>query len=115
MSGLKSRNKGKRGERQAAKELNRLLDADTRRGRQFQGGPGSPDVVGLDGIHIEVKYDESTMGKMLYRALQQSSEDCSENNIPIVVGRRNYHNWVLAVELENIVPLARAICKILDE
>ena len=114
MSGLKSRNKGKRGERAAAKKLNKLLGTDARRGRQFSGSPDSPDVVGIDGIHVEVKRDEVTCGKSLLKALSQSSDDAGEN-IPIVITRRNRENWVVAFELDHIVPFARAICKILDE
>jgi hypothetical protein len=43
--GRMSRQKGKRGEREAAAELGQLLGVDARRGVQYQGGPESPDVV----------------------------------------------------------------------
>lgn len=54
---INSRQKGKRGEL----ELVRLLKArgyHARRGQQFRGGPGSPDVVvdERSRLHIEVKY-----------------------------------------------------------
>ena len=51
MSGRSSKQKGPRGEREAAAELGALLGVDARRGVQYQGGPGSPDVV-LDGVAI---------------------------------------------------------------
>ena len=49
---MNSRDKGKRGERMAAKKF-REHGFDTRRGVQYQGGPDSPDVVGPEGLHIE--------------------------------------------------------------
>ncbi len=57
--GRSQRDKGKRGEREAAAELGQLLGVDARRGVQYHGGPDSPDVV-LDGvaIHVEAKRTE---------------------------------------------------------
>ena len=43
--GAKSRRKGKLGELQAAAEIRRLFGVEARRGRQFHGGDGSPDIV----------------------------------------------------------------------
>jgi Holliday junction resolvase len=53
-----SRQKGKRGELEAAKYLRSLGFTSARRGVQYSGGPDSPDVVcdELPGVHIEVKY-----------------------------------------------------------
>ena len=115
MSGLKSRNKGKRGEREAAKALNEILGTDTRRGRQFSGSPDSPDVGGIDGVHIEVKRDESTAGKRLYKAMEQSIDDCGNGSVPIVITRRNYEKWLLCLQLDDIIPFVKAVSKILDE
>jgi hypothetical protein len=53
-----SREKGKAGEREAAHEISRLFNVQARRGQQFCGGPESPDVVGLPGVHVEVKRAE---------------------------------------------------------
>ena len=51
---MNSRAKGKAGEL----ELSRLLrdyGYDCRRGQQYSGASGDADVIGLPGIHIEVK------------------------------------------------------------
>ena len=56
--GKTSRDKGKRGEREVASLL-RSYGYDTHRGQQYHGGKDSPDVVGLPGIHIEVKRTEA--------------------------------------------------------
>ncbi len=78
--GLRSRNKGKRGEREAAGELQRLFNVDARRGRQFQGSDESPDVVAdIPGLHFEVKRCEDFR---LYPSLAQASDDAGEN-IPV--------------------------------
>jgi hypothetical protein len=58
--GMRSRNKGKRGEREAAAEIRRILRTDARRGRQFCGSDESPDVVAdIENVHLEVKRAES--------------------------------------------------------
>ena len=54
--GRKSREKGKRGEREFAKYC-RDHGYDCRRGQQYSG-LGGDDVVGLPNIHIEVKRTE---------------------------------------------------------
>lgn len=97
-----SRNKGKRGEREASKELARLFHVEARRGQQFQGSPDSPDVVGLPGIHVEVKRVEAFR---LYAALEQALADAGEN-IPLVLHRPNGREWVAVVRLEDLPRLA---------
>jgi len=60
--GRKSRNKGASGERELARELSRLLGIEARRGCQFHGGPGSPDVVAdIPDVHIECKRTERSL------------------------------------------------------
>ena len=54
---MNSKDKGKRGERMAAAKF-REHGFDARRGVQYSGGPDSPDVVGPEGLHIEVKFTE---------------------------------------------------------
>lgn len=116
MSGRKSRNKGKRGERQAAKSLSELLGIELRRGVQYQGSPDSPDVSGLQdhGLHCEVKYDEQTLGKTLYKAMRQSDDDCGERT-PFLYGRRNREDWLVVIRSENLIDFCRKVCSIVDE
>lgn len=51
---MNSRQKGARGERELAVLL-REYGFDSRRGQQYSGVSGDADVVGLPGIHVEVK------------------------------------------------------------
>jgi uncharacterized protein YlbG (UPF0298 family) len=71
--GKMSRNKGKRGEREAAKILGKMLNLDVSRGVQYQGGDDSPDVTGLQeiGLHPEIKRDETTISQRLQRELDK--------------------------------------------
>jgi hypothetical protein len=53
--GLRSRNKGKRGEREAAAEIRRIFRTDASRGRQFAGSDDSPDIrTAIPKVHFEV-------------------------------------------------------------
>lgn len=101
--GKASREKGKRGERELASRL-REYGYDARRGVQYQGGKDSPDVVGLPGIHIEVKRTERLD---LYGALSQSKGD-AENDKPVVIHRKNNCEWVVIQPLEDWIELFRA-------
>lgn len=105
MSGKTSREKGKRGERELAKALSRLLGVDARRGQQFSGSPESPDVVGVPGIHVECKRTEKFS---LYDSLEQSIDDAGED-IPVVMHRRNRKDWVIVARLEDLPELCARI------
>jgi Holliday junction resolvase len=105
--GSRSRRKGKSGEREAAKELSRVLGIDARRGQQFRGGPDSPDVVSsLPGLHIEVKRTEAFR---LYAALEQASSDTGPGQVPLVLHRKNRHPWVLVLRLDDLPQLIKEI------
>lgn len=97
--GRMSRNKGKRGENELANIL-KAHGYDARRGQQFSGANGDADVVGLPGVHIEVKRTESLS---LYTALEQAESDAREGEIPVVFHRRNRKRWVAIMELENFL------------
>ena len=98
-----SRNKGKRGERELAKELERILGVEARRGVQHCGGPDSPDViVEIPGIHIECKRTEHFR---LYEALEQAIEDAGDK-VPLVIHRSNRRPWVAIVRLDDLPELA---------
>jgi Holliday junction resolvase len=101
-----SRNKGKTGERELAHELTRVMGVSARRGVQFQGGPGSPDVVAdLPGIHIECKRTERFR---LYEALEQAVEDAG-HNIPVVLHRQNRQPWVAVIRLDDLPTLIQKL------
>lgn len=107
--GKSQRDKGKRGERELAKELNKLFDVECRRGQQFCGIEGD-DVVGLPGCHVEVKRVEKFQ---LYPSLEQSVEDSSPEDVPIVCTRRNGKPWVVCLELDDLPKLVRILGEVM--
>jgi len=90
-----SRNKGKTGEREFAK-LCRDHGYDCRRGQQFSGIEGE-DVVGLPGVHIEVKRVEALNVGL---AMEQSVRDC-QGKVPIVAHRKNGKSWLVTMLAED--------------
>lgn len=104
--GKASRDKGARGEREAAAELARLFGADAARGVQFQGGKDSPDVRhDIAGLHFEVKRTEKLV---LWAAIEQAASDAG-GNAPIVLHRPNGKPWVAIVRLDDLPAVAAAL------
>ena len=97
-----SREKGKRGERAVA-ALFREYGFDAKRGQQYHGGPDSPDVVGVPGLHIEVKRTERLN---LYDALAQAKRDAGED-LPVVIHRKNDCEWVVILSFADFMKLYR--------
>lgn len=95
---INSKEKGKRAEREVAALL-RSYGYEARRGVQYQGGTDSPDVVGLDGIHIEVKHVENLN---INKAMEQADRDSGEN-IPVVFHRKNRTPWLVTMHLDDFM------------
>ena len=108
--GRSQREKGKRGEREAAAELAAVLGCSARRGVQYQGGNDSPDVV-LDGvaIHVEAKRTEKLL---LWPAVEQAREDAPSTSVPIVWHRPNRRGSVVIVETARLLELAREVVRV---
>jgi len=111
MSGKRSRNKGKAGERELSKELTRLFGVQCRRGVQYNGLDGH-DVIGLPGVHIECKRTETLS---LYPAMAQAKNDAAENEVPAVFHRRNGKDWLAVIELERLPELVSQLYLIMCE
>jgi hypothetical protein len=110
--GRRSLTKGKRGEREAAAEIRRLFGTEAIRGRQFCGGPGSPDIItGLTDIHFEIKRAEKLS---LYAAIEQAANDAGEK-VPVVLHRKNNKPWLAIVPLDQLLRLALLITGIHDQ
>lgn len=89
-----AREKGKRGELEAA-ELLRSHGFEARRGQQYCGGNGDADVVckPLDPFHIEVKRRERLD---IHGAVEQARQD-GPGKIPLVLHRRDRHEWLITM------------------
>lgn len=99
--GKYSRDKGARGERELANIL-KSYGYEARRGQQFCGLNGDADVVGLPGVHIEVKRTERFK---LYDAMEQSERDAKDDEIPVVITRKNGQQWVVCIKLDDFIEM----------
>lgn len=101
--GKRSRDKGARGEREAAAEIRRLFGVEACRGAQHRGGPETPDVcTAIEGVHFEVKRREAFR---LWEAVTQAVEDAGDN-VPVVLHRANGKPWIAVVRLDDLPRLA---------
>lgn len=101
---MNSRDKGARGERELAGVLNGY-GFFCRRGQQFSGANGDPDVIGLPGIHIECKRVERLD---LYAAIDQAKRDARKRGgLPAVFHRKNNAEWLVSMPLENWMAIYR--------
>ena len=104
---MNSRDKGKRGELEAA-HLLQEYGYDARRSQQYAGINNDADVVGLPGVHIEVKRVEKLN---IDDALSQSIRDARENEIPIVMHRKNRAKWKVTMLFDDWMVLYKALEK----
>ena len=105
MGGKMSRDKGARGERELAGILRGYGYDKSRRAQQYCGSETSADVLGLPGIHTEVKRTEKIS---LYEAMDQAKRDTGNSgDYPAVFHRRNDHNWLVIMELSSWIEIYR--------
>lgn len=101
-TGKTSRDKGQRGELEVRNILREFGFSKARRGQQYCGANGDADVVGLPGIHIEVKRTERFN---LYDALAQAKADKRAGELPVVFHRKNRCEWVVVQPAEDWMQL----------
>ena len=95
---MNSKKKGKRGELEWA-AFCRAQGYDCRRTAQYCGKTGeADDVVGLPGVHIEVKRVERLV---LDEAMSQAIHDSKGDAFPIVAHRKNYAPWLVTMRAED--------------
>lgn len=99
---VNSKWKGSEGERELAGYL-RQEGYKARRGQQYSGVEGK-DVLGVPGVHIEVKRTEKLR---LSEAMSQSRSDAGEHEIPVVAHRRSREPWLVTMLFEDWVKLYR--------
>lgn len=101
---MNSKRKGKTGELEFSR-LCREQGYDCRRTAQYCGNTGdAADVVGLPGIHVEVKRVERLNVR---EAMGQAIRDARPGEIPVVAHRRDRHPWLVTMRLEDWFALYR--------
>lgn len=98
MGNINSKAKGKRGELELVEQLRHCGYANARRSVQYCGKTGdAPDLVGVDGLHIECKRTEHFMDE---KALQQAERDSKKGDLPIVCHRRSREKWKVTLRMD---------------
>lgn len=97
--GSAQRQKGKRGERMAAKAVSAALCVKARRGVQFKGGSDSADIeVEIQGVHWEVKFVER---EAVRSWMAQAQAECGAG-VPVVLHKRSREEWLVTLPLERL-------------
>lgn len=101
-SGKRSQSKGAAGERELAALL-RDYGYDIERGGSLSFGE-VPDLVGLPGVHIEVKRVERlNVGEAMQQAIRDS--DRFHDGAPALFHRRNRQPWLVTMRLDDWMKL----------
>ena len=101
---INSKAKGKRGELEFRDELRLRGYSTARRGQQYSGASGDPDVIcdELSDFHFEVKRVEAGS---LYKWLEQAKNAAREGQTPVVAHRRSRKQWVVVLDLNDFLKL----------
>jgi Holliday junction resolvase len=100
-----SRNKGVVGEREFS-NLCKDHGFETRRSQQYAGINNDADVVGIPGLHLEVKRVEAFS---LYKAMKQAIRDKTEEEVPVVAHRKNREEWVVVLRAEDFLEMYKQV------
>lgn len=98
---MKSQRKGRQGEIELSKILNEY-GIPAKPGTALNFGT-VPDIVGIDGIHAEVKRVEKlNVSKAMKQAIRDSEKF---GGLPALFHRRNREEWLVTMTLEDWVRL----------
>jgi hypothetical protein len=104
--GKASRRKGKSGELELAHIMQEYGFLDCHRSAQRAGSIESADLIGLPGLHPEVKRVERLN---IQKAMEQAIRDSNgSDHIPAVFHRRNGTSWLVTLRLEDFVSYYKA-------
>ena len=100
--GKSQRNKGARGERLWRDVCRAEGFADVQRGCQlFQAGSEIADVVGLPGIHVEVKFQERLNVRAAMEQAERDTLEAGGHEIPIVAHKTSRKPWLVTMKSED--------------
>ena len=99
--GRSARNKGAGAERELARLIRDNYGYEVHRGKVFYK---ESDIVGLDGIHMEVKRVEKlNVSKVMKQAIEEAEK--RQDGVPTVFHRRNNEGWLVTMQLEDWIDL----------
>lgn len=105
--GAGERRKGKAGEREAAQLLTTLLGTHVKRGlsQTRGGGAESPDLIGIPGIHLEVKRQKMPN---IRSAMRQATSDAADDQMAVAMTRADRDGWLVTMHVADWCALAEA-------
>lgn len=111
--GKASREKGKRGEREA-RDLVREQWGCARcvRSAQVSGTFAADLLGGPEGLHLEVKRYRRIVAVDF---LKQAQDDAKEDEIPVVIMREDGGDWTLMLPFDELMNVARRVQNALDK
>ena len=112
--GKHSRQKGKRGEREAAAQIAHHWGAvGARRSVQFCGRAGDADLTGVEGLHCEVKR-YARIAALDF--LEQAQLEAEPGNVPVVLMREDCEtDWTVMLRVSDAPEFARRLVRMLGE
>ena len=108
---LNSRQKGKRGELEAAKAFEEATGLVVKRTAQVNG-KRSADLTGVDGLHLEVKRRRriASLDFLLQAELDSAEVDQSDGGVPVVLMRQDQDkSWAVLLRLEKLSELVSVL------
>lgn len=103
---MNSQQKGKRFERELAKELEKVFSVKCKRTPQSGGWEMKGDIISVQGVpslyHWECKCQESLN---IWNALAQAERDCQVGKTPVVVFKRNFSQTYVALKKDDFINL----------
>lgn len=106
---INSRQKGKRGELEAAAAWNaQLPQAHARRSQQHSGTESASDLISPGTPHLWLEVKRVEKGLNLHDVIDKSREQCGEL-CPVVLHRKNETEWLVTMPLDQIIRFAQQV------
>ena len=96
---INAKKKGNAGEREFSKKFNEIFGTELRRGQQYSGTAESADVVGIEGLHLEIK---RTQNINLTKIMEICEFDCEGKALPVIGHRKNFKPWLVTLKLSDL-------------
>jgi hypothetical protein len=110
---INSRDKGKRGELEAAKAWEEIFGVEMRRSQQFCGrSDESDDIIGQPGVSFEVK---RVARINVQRIVAKAVEDAAEGRVAVVLHRGDNQPWLVSLQLEDLSDLVATLFQTLAD
>ena len=110
---INSRDKGKRGELEAAKAWEEIFGVEMRRSQQFCGrSDESAAIIGQPGVSFEVK---RVARINVQRIVAKAVEDAAAGRVAVVLHRGDHQPWLVSLQLEDLPDLVATLFQTLAD